>query len=205
MSRFVVGLTGGIAAGKSLVSQAFRDLGVPVLDADVVSRDVVAPGQPALRQIAERFGPAVLLPDGQLDRRQLRAIVFADAQARRDLEAITHPPIRTAIRAWMDAQTAPYCMLENAILLESGMDALVDRVLVVDVPESVQRQRLMERDGIEAELVERMLAAQSPRERRLDRADDVLRNDTSPEAAADAVRRLHHGYLARAAAAAGTL
>lgn len=201
MARYTVGLTGGVASGKSLVSAKFRALGVPVLDADQVSRAVVEPGQPALAEIAAHFGTSVIQPDGQLDRRRLREVVFADADARRRLEQITHPRIREHIRHWMDAQTAPYCMLENAILFESGMDALVDRVLVVDVPEAVQRARLMARDGIDAELVERMLAAQSPRALRVDRADDVLVNTGTPDETADTVLRLHDRYLARAAAA----
>lgn len=204
MSRYAVGLTGGIASGKSLVSSQFRALGVPVLDADQVARDVVEPGQPALSEIAAAFGPASLLADGRLDRRRLREIVFADPEARRRLERITHPRIRERIRAWMDAQTAPYCMLENAILFESGMDALVDRVLVVDVPEALQRQRLAARDGIDPTLVEQMLAAQSPRELRTGRADDVILNTGAPAQTATAVQRLHETYLQRAATARST-
>lgn len=201
MSRYTVGLTGGIASGKSFVSAQFRALGVPVLDADQVSRLVVEPGQPALAEIVSHFGPEVLQADGQLDRRKLREIVFSDAEARRQLERITHPRIRQHVRQWMDAQSAPYCILENAILFESGMDALVDRVLVVDVPEDLQRARLVERDGLDAAFAERMLAAQSPRELRLDRADDVLHNASTPEHTAADVRRLHQAYLTRAAAA----
>ena len=203
MSRFTVGLTGGVASGKSLVSADFRRLDVPVLDADQVSRTVVEPGQPALAEIAVRW-PDAIQPDGGLDRRRLREIVFADADARRALEQITHPRIREHVRAWMDAQTAPYCVLENAILFESGMDALVDRVLVVDVPEDVQRARLMSRDGIDAAFVERMLAAQIPRALRVERADDVLVNTGTPIETSHAVSRLHASYLARAAAARGT-
>ncbi len=201
MARYTVGLTGGIASGKSMVSDQFRALGVPVLDADQVSRVVVEPGQPALMEIAAHFGRDVLTVDGQLDRRRLREIVFSDASARRRLEQITHPPIRAYIRQWMDSQTGPYCILENAILFESGMDALVDRVLVVDVPEDLQRQRLTGRDGIDAAFVERMLAAQSPRDLRVGRADDVLLNTGTPEQTRAEVLRLHDAYLARAAAA----
>ncbi|MGH8516899.1 MAG: dephospho-CoA kinase [Panacagrimonas sp.] len=201
MARYTVGLTGGIASGKSLVSEQFRALGVPVLDADQVSRVVVEPGRPALAEIAARFGPQVMLDDGQLDRRRMRAIVFADPSARLELEHITHPRIREHIREWLDAQQAPYCILENAILFESGMDALVDRVVVVDVPEALQRARLVGRDGIDPALVEQMLAAQSPRELRLSRADDVIENIGTPEHTAEAVRRLHEAYLLRATAA----
>lgn len=203
MARYTVGLTGGIASGKSLVAQMFKAHGVPVLDADQVSRTVVEPGQPALREIAERFGTSVLLPDGQLDRRRMREIVFADPQARLELEHITHPRIRQYIREWLDAQQAPYCILENAILFESGMDALVDRVVVVDVPEALQRLRLVDRDGVDPVLVDRMMAAQSPRELRRARADDIVENTGTVEETADAVRRLHATYLTRAAAARG--
>lgn len=203
MVRFTVGLTGGIASGKSLVSEQFRSLGVAVLDADQVSRVVVEPGQPALAEIATQFGADVLLADGQLDRRRMREIVFADPEARRRLEQITHPRIREHIRRWMDAQTGAYCILENAILFESGMDALVDRVVVVDVPESLQRQRLTGRDGIDAAFVERMMAAQSPRDLRVGRADDVIDNTGTREQTSAAVSRLHEAYLARAAAAQG--
>lgn len=195
---YTVGLTGGVASGKSLVSMAFRELGVPVLDADQASRAVVQPGQPALAEIAARFGGALVQADGQLDRAALRRIVFADAAARRDLEQITHPRIRAHIRDWMAAQQAPYAVLENAILIESGMDRLVDRVLVVDVPESLQRARLAARDGIDDTLIAQMLAAQSPRERRLQAADDVIDNSGAPEAAREAVATLHRDYLERA-------
>jgi dephospho-CoA kinase len=201
MAVFTVGLTGGIASGKSLVANQFEALGVPVLDADQVSRDVVQPGEPALAAIVEAFGPGALQPDGTLDRRAMRTLVFSDPESRRRLEAITHPAIRTRIGAWIDAQTAPYCILANAILLESGMDRLVDRVLVVDVSEEVQLERLTVRDKIDPTLAHQMLAAQSPRKLRLGRADDVIVNSGSPEDTEREVQRLHGAYLARATAA----
>jgi dephospho-CoA kinase len=203
MAIYTVGLTGGIASGKSLVASQFEALGVPVLDADQVSRDVVAPGQPALAAIVQAFGPGAVQPDGTLDRRAMRTLVFADPESRRKLEAITHPAIRSRIGAWIDAQTAPYCILANAILLESGMDRLVDRVLVVDVPEQTQLERLTVRDQIDPTLARQMLAAQSSRKLRLDRADDIIENAGPPEVTARAVRSLHEGYLAKAAAAGG--
>lgn len=201
MSRYTVGLTGGVASGKSLVSAKLRELGVPVLDADQVSREVVEPGQPALAEIASAFGADALRADGTLDRRYLREIVFADSEARRKLEQITHPQIRERIRIWLDQQTAPYCVVENAILIESGMDRLVDRVLVVDVSAKVQMARLMNRDGISDTLAQQMLAAQSSRSLRIQRADDVILNEGSPDDTADAVLRLHQVYLVRAVAA----
>lgn len=194
-SHFSVGLTGGVASGKSLVSSLFQELGAPVLDADQVSREVVQVGESALDEIAAEFGADALLADGSLDRRRLRELVFTDEAARRRLEKITHPKIRQRIQEWIDAQTAPYCILENAILLESGMDRLVDRVLLVDVSEDLQRSRLMQRDSIDSALVEKMLSAQWSREQRLERADDVLRNDAKPEDVRERVKALHQQYL----------
>jgi dephospho-CoA kinase len=190
-----IGLTGGIASGKSLVQQAFENLGVAVLDADQVSRIVVEPGQPALQAIAETFGAEMLLPDGQLDRRRMRERVFSDPAARKRLESITHPAIRHYLQTWLAAQTGPYCLLSVAILVEAGMQTLVDRVLVVDVPESLQLSRLQQRDGIDPTLAKGMLAAQASRDARLQAANDVLENTGSPEQTEAAVRQLHHFYL----------
>lgn len=190
-----VGLTGGIASGKSLVQAAFEALGVPVLDADRVAREVVAAGSPALAEIAERFGRGFLLGSGELDRRRLREHVFADPVALRALEAITHPRIRAAMRTWRDAQTAPYCMLSVAILIEAKMHDLVDRVLLVDVPSELQLARLVQRDGIDEALARRMLAAQSDREARLGAAHDVLTNTGPVDETRAAVETLHRWYL----------
>jgi dephospho-CoA kinase len=190
-----IGLTGGVASGKSTVALLFERLGAPVLDADLVGREVVAPGSPALARIAERFGPAFLLADGGLDRRRMRERVFADPAALRELEAITHPLIRERIRAWRDAQATPYCMLSAAILVEARMDVLVERILVVDVPVEAQLARLVGRDGIAEPLARQMIAAQASREQRLARAHDVLDN-TGPESGlAPQVERLHQLYL----------
>lgn len=195
MACLKIGLTGGIASGKTLVQQAFENLGVAVLDADLVSRIVVMPGQPALQAIAETFGAEMLQPDGQLDRRRMRERVFNDPAARKQLEAITHPAIRAHMREWLDAQTGPYCLLSVAILVETGMRNLVDRVLVVDVPETLQLARLQQRDGIDLTLAQGMLAAQSSRANRLQAADDVLENTGSPPQTVAAVQQLHHFYL----------
>jgi dephospho-CoA kinase len=193
--KLTVGLTGGIASGKSLAASAFAALGVPVINADQVARDVVAPGSPGLQQVRERFGPGFLTPAGELDRRRMREHVFADAAARRALEAITHPLIRARLLEWRDAQRAPYCILDVPILVESGLDALVDRILVVDAPVELQVQRLVARDGIGHDLALRMLAAQAGRDQRLARADDVILNAGPPERVREAVARLHAFYL----------
>lgn len=190
-----IGLTGGVASGKSYVQALFAALGVPIIEADDVGRAVVQPGEPALAEIAARFGADMLLSDGNLNRSRMREKVFLDAAALRQLEAITHPHIRARLRAWRDAQTAPYCLLSAAILLESGMSALVSRVLVVDAPEQDQLSRLIRRDGIAEPLARAMLARQWSRAERLARADDVIDN---PEPAGDlkpAVLALHRRYL----------
>lgn len=194
-AQLTVGLTGGIASGKSLIQSAFEALGVPVLDADRVSRDVVAVGEPALAEIAAVFGADVLLPDGTLDRRRMRERVFADAGARRRLEGITHPHIRRRIRDWLAAQAGPYCVLSVAILVEARMQDLVDRVLVVDCPVEHQLRRLQQRDGIDEALARAMLAAQASREQRLAVADDVIENSGDPQLAVAAVSRMHEHYL----------
>ncbi|HET8881161.1 MAG TPA: dephospho-CoA kinase [Solimonas sp.] len=198
-SVLTIGLTGGVASGKSLVQARFEALNVPVLDADQVARDVVMPGTPALAQIAQTFGDEFLLAGGELDRRRLRGHVFGDPDALRRLEAITHPQIRTAMRRWRDAQTAPYCMLSVAILVEARMHDLVDRVLLVDAPVELQLARLTQRDGIDEALARRMLAAQSDRETRLGAAHDVLDNSADVATTEAAIGELHHFYLQLAA------
>ncbi|WP_043112998.1 dephospho-CoA kinase [Solimonas flava] len=195
-----IGLTGGIASGKSLVQSLFEGLGVPVLDADRVAREVVAVGTPGLAEIAQTFGAGFLLPDGELDRRRMREHVFADPSALKRLEAITHPRIRERMRAWRSAQTAPYCMLSVAILLEAKMQDLVDRVLLVDAPVEVQLTRLTQRDGIDETLARRMLAAQLDREARLAAAHDVLVNAGDIATTQAAVAEFHAYYLRLAAA-----
>ncbi len=196
----VIGLTGGIASGKSTVGNLFVELSVPLLDGDHVARDVVAPPSTALAAIAAHFGAEYLLADGSLDRRRLRQRVFAEPAARRELEAITHPLIRRRILEWRDAQTAPYCILSVAILVESGMNQLVDRILVVDVPQAAQLERLVTRDGIAEPLALQMIAAQASRAERLARADDVVDNIRPQQALAPQVARLHRLYLEMAAA-----
>jgi dephospho-CoA kinase len=190
-----VGLTGGIASGKSLVASAFERLGVTVVDADVVARDIVEPGQPALAEIVERFGADIVDVDGRLKRRDLREIVFADDGARGELEAMTHPRIREELARRRDAAQSDYCLVVVPLLVKSSMIELVDRVLVVDAPESVQLDRLMSRDDIDEDLARRMIAAQDARSQRLAMADDVLINTGPRKDIADLAAALHAGYL----------
>jgi len=201
---FVVAITGGIASGKSEVSRRFEELGIVVADADVFARTLVERGQPALGAIAARFGSDVLLADGRLDRGALRRIVFDDATARRDLEAILHPRIRSAMHAACVAANSPYAMAAIPLLTEGGGRATypwLARILVVDVPGDVQLQRLMQRDGSSREQAERILAAQASRERRLAIADDVIDNSGDIAALAPQVAALHARYLSLAATA----
>ncbi|WMJ70292.1 dephospho-CoA kinase [Stenotrophomonas sp. 24(2023)] len=203
MSRFVVGLTGGIAAGKSEVTRRFEALGVVVADADLAARAVVAAGSPALARIAERFGAGMLLADGQLDRARLRAHVFADPAERAALEAITHPAIREQMQQQCMQASSPYAIAAIPLLTEvGGRQAYpwLDRILVVDAPEAVQHARLMQRDGIDAALAERMIAAQARRAQRLALADDVVVNDGHPDDLQAQVETLHRRYQALAAA-----
>lgn len=195
MSKLTIGLTGGIASGKTLIANAFIALGVPVLDADQVARDVVAPGQPALAAIVQAFGPEFLLADGTLDRRRLRERAFGDPAALKALGDITHPAIRASMRQWRQAQTTPYCILSIPLLVESGQTTTVDRVLVIDVPEALQLSRLIARDDVDEALARQMIAAQATRDDRRAAADDVIANDGSPEDARNAVQAMHRRYL----------
>lgn len=198
MSRYVVGLTGGIAAGKSEVTRRFEALGIVVADADLAARAVVAAGSPALGRIAERFGADMLLADGSLDRARLRAHVFADPAERTALEAITHPAIRLLMQQQCEQATSPYAIAAIPLLTEVGGRTAypwLDRVLLVDAPEAVQHARLMQRDGIDAALADKMIAAQASRAQRLALADDVVVNDGHPEDLQAQVEALHARYL----------
>lgn len=200
MSDYIIGLTGGIASGKSAVSARFQALGITVADADLAARAVVAPGQPALSRIAGHFGPQVIQADGQLDRAALRRMVFADANARSALEAITHPAIRAAMVQQCQQATSPYAIAAIPLLAEAGRSRYpwINRVLVIDVPAQVQLQRLMARDGIDASLAQAMIAAQAQRHTRLEVADDVLDNSGTPADLDAPIAALHTRYLALA-------
>lgn len=192
----VVGLTGGIAAGKSTATAFFQERGVPVIDADEVARDVVAPGTPGLAAVVAAFGSQILQADGTLDRRRLREVVFAEPAERRRLEAILHPLIQAEIRARLRQVRGPYCILAVPLLIESAaLRALVHRVLVIDVPVEVQLARLMQRDGMSAEQCQAMLAAQASRARRLEAADDVVDNATDIVALTHQLESVHTRYL----------
>lgn len=195
-----IGLTGGIASGKTAVAHAFERRGVPVIDTDQLARDVVEPGRPALAAVVAAFGADVLDADGRLDRRRLRARVFADAAERRRLEGILHPAIRAELAARVAAVTAPYVVIGIPLLVENGLQRTVDRVLVVDVPRETQLERLLARDAETPEGAQAILAAQATREARLAVAHDVLTNTGTLAMLDAAVAELHSRYLELAAA-----
>lgn len=190
-----VGLTGGIASGKSTVARLFAALGVPVIDTDVLAREVVAPGSPVLQQIVARFGAGVLAADGSLNRGALRAIVFSDASARADLEALTHPAIRELLAVRAAEAGGEYQIHVIPLLVETNGQERVDRVLVVDCSEELQIRRLQARDGSTEEQARSMLAAQASRAARLAIADDVIRNEGDVGMLRDQVETLHLRYL----------
>lgn len=197
--RLVVGLTGGIASGKSLVGAMFLKLGAALVDTDVVARDVVAPGEPGLAAVAAEFGPSVLLPTGELDRRAMRSLVFADDGKRRRLEALLHPLIRSRTRAKLAELETPYGLVAVPLLVETDFGEIVDRILVVDAPESVQLERLMRRDAIPKAEALAMLRAQVDRAKRLKAAHDVIDNSGTIDATRRQVESLHRSYLDLAA------
>ena len=194
-----IGLTGGIASGKSAAADAFAGRGVPVIDADRIARELVEPGEPALAEVIATFGRAVLAEDGRLDRARLRALIFADAAARRRLESILHPPVVALMRSRLAAIRAPYALLAIPLLTESELKSLVERVLVVDCPEHLQLERLRERDGESEAAARAILAAQASRAARLAIADEVLENSGTLADLDREVGVLHARYLALAA------
>ena len=194
--RMRIGLTGGIASGKSTVTQRFAELGVPVIDADVASRIVVEPGTAGLAQVVARFGAGVLHADGLLDRRALRDLIFKDASLRQALDAILHPLIRAEMEREAAQAKAPYVVMAIPLLVEGGnAGKRVDRVLVVDADETLQMRRLQARDGSSPEQARAILSSQASRAARLDQADDVLLNSGTVAELRQAVDRLHEQYL----------
>ncbi len=194
-----VGLTGGIGSGKSEVSQRFARVGVPVIDTDLISRDLVAPGSTALGEIGAALGSEFITEKGGLDRRRLRQAVFDDLSLRRRLEDILHPRIRDKAAEALSNLHTPYAIVVVPLLIESRYPIAVDRVLVVDTPQSLQVTRVTERDGISVENTRRILDQQATREARRAAADDIIVNDGDLSALDSQVGKLHERYLALSA------
>lgn len=192
---FTVGLTGGIASGKSAVSARFEELGVAVIDTDTIARKIVQPGQQALEEVVSSFGREILDESGKLRRRELRRRIFEDPHDKYLLESILHPRIAAEVRERLAGVTSPYCIIVIPLLAESGRYDWLDRVLVVDLPERQQIERLVSRDGVTAQEAEASLASQASREDRLALADDVLDNSGAETELDSSVRLLHQKYL----------
>ena len=191
----IIGLTGGIGSGKSAVSSHFEALGITVVDADIVAREVVDPGQPSLLQIAEHFGNSIITSDGSLDRAELRSLIFKDETERKWLESLLHPLIRAEIIFQLKQSQSPYSILSSPLLIETDQYTIVDRILVVDVPVETQVERTIDRDNNSLEQVEAIIKAQSPRAVKQQKADDIILNTGTIESLHEKVSILHQRYL----------
>lgn len=197
--KFVLGLTGGIGSGKSAASQWFEAQGITVVDADVVAREVVEIGQPALTQIQQAFGDWVLLADGSLNRRALREYIFQSPEARKTLESITHPAIRTSIIQQLHAAQSPYAILVSPLLFETNQHELTQHTLLIDATIELQIERASQRDGQNIEQIRNIIAAQMSREQKQTMADDIVLNDGHLDHLYVHLRLLHQKYLNMAA------
>ncbi|HIF9350753.1 TPA: dephospho-CoA kinase [Photobacterium damselae] len=193
---FVVGLTGGIGSGKTTVANLFARYGVDLIDADIIARDVVAPNSAGLAAIIDKFGADITLENGELDRAQLRQLIFSKPELKEWLNQLLHPMIRQQMLAQIQASTSPYCLLIVPLMVENNLQALTQRLLVVDVDEQVQIQRTQQRDKVPLEQVKKILASQASRSERLAAADDVITNNDDEQALYSQVEKLHQYYLA---------
>jgi dephospho-CoA kinase len=191
----LVGVTGGIGTGKSIVCHLFAELGVPVIEADEIARELTAPRQPALQSIVREFGEEMLDSEGRLRRDKLRSMVFSDLGRRKRLEEILHPLILEEMLRRAKKVKGPYCLLSIPLLIETGLSGVVDRILVIDAPEPLQVQRVMERDRLTMDEVKAIMQAQTLREKRLKTAHDVIVNDADLTKLAEQVKALHQKYL----------
>jgi dephospho-CoA kinase len=193
-----IGVTGGIGSGKSAVTQMLEERGIVVVDADIIARQVVEPGTLALRRIAEHFGHTILRADGSLDRAALRALVFQDASERKWLENLLHPLIRAEIIRQLDSSESPYCVLSSPLLLETGQNSLVDKVLLIDTSEELQLSRTAQRDSINSDAVGAIIASQWPRTKRQAQADFIINNEGTLKQLEEAAEEMHQQFLSLA-------
>jgi dephospho-CoA kinase len=192
--RLIIGITGGIGSGKSAATGFFSAQGIDVIDADVVSREVVMPGSKALAEIAAHFGRQILLPDGNLNRKAMRARIFSDPNAKHWLESLLHPIIRKEIERQLQRSSSPYVILSSPLLLETDQHRMTDRVLVIDTSEQQQIHRTSARDDTSASAVQAIMASQLSRAQRLQRADDIIINDKDLAHLENEVNKLHEYY-----------
>lgn len=197
---FVVGLTGGIGSGKSAATAVFEKLGIDIVDADEVARDVVEVGSEGLQQIAEHFGETILLEDGSLNRAALREKVFAAEEEKHWLNGLLHPLIRSRMQQLIRESVSPYCILSVPLLVENKLTEMCNHVVVVDCPETLQLERALKRDGSTEQTIQSIMASQASRKERVDAANDVLDNSTTLEALASQVSALHQKLLCLALA-----
>lgn len=190
----VVGLTGGIATGKSTVAILFTKLGVPVIDADAIARDLTKPNSPAFDAIVNHFKPSLLQPDGTLNRSKLRDIVFSNEKDRRWLEALLHPLIEEEIKKQLQPLKAPYCIVVIPLLVEVEPYSFIDRILVIDTPEALQIERAMQRDRAPISQIKAIMKTQAKRHHRLAKAQDIILNTSSLTALETQVKKLHDKY-----------
>jgi dephospho-CoA kinase len=195
MSELVIGLTGGIASGKTTVSDQFARLGIDIIDADVIAREVVAKGSPGLMAIVEQFGQGILTPTLDLDRQKLRSVVFTDNTKKEWLNALLHPLIRTQMELQTRDAKSPYCILSVPLLVENKLNKTVDRTLVIDIDASTQLKRAMARDNSEQAIIESIIASQATRSERLAVADDIILNTGDRDWLNAQVKDLHQIYL----------
>lgn len=191
----VVALTGGIGSGKSTACRYFEQLGVPVIDADLIARKLVQPGEAALDEIAQQLGSSLLTSEGELDRAQLRQIVFSDPDKKKLLESILHPRVRSEMKRRIETLTAPYCIVAIPLLVETGQLEIADRILVIDSDEAEQIKRATKRDNQPEEAVRLIISAQADRPERLAVADDIILNDGDLQNLRQQVQKLHDQYL----------
>ena len=194
-NKFVIGVTGGIGAGKTAVTEQFQQLGIEVVDADEVARTIVQPNQPTLTKIVDTFGKQILLESGQLDRAKLRALIFSDDQQKQKLNNIMFPAIRVELVAQLSNAQSAYVILSAPLLFENGLEQYTDRVLVVDVPETTQIKRASHRDTVSEQQIKSIIKSQISRKDRLNNADDVIDNQGTVENLHEQVKVMHQKYI----------
>jgi len=193
-----IGLTGGIGSGKSTVAKYFSDLDTSIIDADIIAQQLVEPGKPALKSIVNHFGEKILLPSGVLDRNQLRETIFTDPKQKKNLEAILHPLVYSEIESQIEQLSSPYCIISIPLLIETGMEHFVDRILVIDCPVEVQFNRVKKRDLLSDARINSIIGSQATREQRLLAANDIIDNSNNTQALAEQVKKLHNLYISLA-------